>query len=95
MPWYLRILDIGFFIAQLLVLFIAIGIVQPQGTLNVIGFCLLYALFLYISMGTAIYLLPARHQKYFLDRSPDNPEGNRDIFTYFKDVYISIRNKFK
>jgi hypothetical protein len=69
--------------------------VSPDGFTGALGFVLLYMVFLYLSMAICINLLPARYQKYFLDRSPDNPEGTRDIFEFFSDVYNSIRTKLK
>ena len=95
MPWWLRILDIGFFVVQFTILLVTIGVVNPVGITGTLGFCILYVLFLYITMTLLYNLLPKRYQKYFKDRSPDNPEGTRDIVQFFSDIYNSIRTKLK
>lgn len=95
MPWYLRILDIGFYVVQFIILLVVINVIQPVGFTGALGFSILYLLYLWLTLGVFVVLLPTRHQKYFLNRSPDNPEGCRDMFTYFADVYNSLRNKLK
>jgi hypothetical protein len=95
MPWYLRIADIAFWILQFVLLLVAIQYIQPVGVTGAIGFCILYVLFLYTTMAIVIALLPHRYQKYFLDWSPDNPDGTRDIFKWSADTYKLIRNKLK
>lgn len=90
MPWYLRILDIAFYVVQFIILLVAFYTVKPVGFTGALGFVILY-----VTMAICIALLPTRHRKYFYDHTPDNPEGCRDIFTYFTDTYNSIRTKLK
>lgn len=95
MPWHLRMLEIVFYVVQFIILLVVYYAANAQGFTGALGFCILYILFLYITMAICIALVPARHRKYFYDHSPDNPEGCRNIFTYFADTYNSLRNKLK